>query len=197
MAQQDSSAVRPIPTDRAITRSLAPQAYFRRRTSRTFRIDNLSAGIRPPFATRKRRTLPGSDCRQRSPPHPINRVAAFVRNRWPPSIGLGGRFPSESVAALPRIPHICERSAKICVGARRTGAAGDPAGLIDARQEVQAPAPLRRHVFAREVSDFGQNAFDGVGAAKGARQEQAASMIPVPTGVRVWLAAGHWSHFMR
>ena len=74
-------AVRPIPTDRAITRSLAPQAYFRRRTSRTFRIDNLSAGIRPPFANCKRRTLPGSDCRQRSPLHPINR-------RWPPSIGI-------------------------------------------------------------------------------------------------------------
>jgi hypothetical protein len=56
-------------------------------------------------ANRKRTTLPRSDCRQRSPPHPINRVAAFVRNRWPLSIGLGGRFPSESVAALPRIPH--------------------------------------------------------------------------------------------
>src|SRR5579883_120652 len=96
-------AVRPIPTDRAITRSLAPQAYFRRRTSRTFRIDNLSAGIRPPFANRKGSTLPGSDCRQRSPNHPINRVAAFVRIRWPLSIGLGGRLPSESVAALPRI----------------------------------------------------------------------------------------------
>jgi hypothetical protein len=41
-------AVRPIPTDRAITRSLAPQAYLRRRTSRTFRIDNLSAAIGPP-----------------------------------------------------------------------------------------------------------------------------------------------------
>src|SRR6266851_3160467 len=99
-------AVRPTPTDRAITRSLAPLAYFRRRTSRIFRIDNLSAGIRPPFANRKRRTLPGSDCRQRSPNHPINRVAAFVRIRWPLSIGLSGRFPSESVAALPRIPHI-------------------------------------------------------------------------------------------
>jgi hypothetical protein len=43
-------AVRPIPTDREITRSLAPQAYFRRRTSRIFRIDNLSAGIGPPIA---------------------------------------------------------------------------------------------------------------------------------------------------
>jgi hypothetical protein len=98
-------AVRPIPTDRAMTRSLAPQAYFRRRTSRTFHIDNLSAGIRPPFANRKRRTVPGSDCRQRSPNHPFNRVAAFVRIGWPLSIGMAGRVPSESVAALPRNPH--------------------------------------------------------------------------------------------
>jgi IS5 family transposase len=43
-------AVRPIPADREITRSLAPQAYFRRRTSRIFRIGNLSAGIGPPIA---------------------------------------------------------------------------------------------------------------------------------------------------
>ncbi|WP_247547340.1 hypothetical protein, partial [Bradyrhizobium sp. 177] len=33
------------------------------------------------------------------------RVAAFVRIGWPLSIGIGGRLPSESVAALPRIPH--------------------------------------------------------------------------------------------
>src|SRR5215468_1026349 len=97
-------AVRPIPTDRAITRSLAPQAYFRRRTSRTFRIDNLSAGITPPLRIAKGGTLPGSDCRQRSPLHPINRVTAFVRIEWPLSFGLAGRVPSESVAALARIP---------------------------------------------------------------------------------------------
>jgi hypothetical protein len=82
-------AVRPIPTDRAITRSLAPQAYFRRRTSRTFRIDNLSAGIRP-------RTLPGSDCRQRSPNHPINRVVAIDRIGWPLSVGISDRIASDS-----------------------------------------------------------------------------------------------------
>src|SRR3954464_5181498 len=99
-------AVRPIPTDREITRSLTPQAYFRRRTSRIFRIGNLSAGIGPPIAsTAKGGTLPRSDCRQRPPSHPINRVAAFVRIGWPLSIGIGGRLPSESVAALPRIPH--------------------------------------------------------------------------------------------
>ena len=50
--------------------------------------------------------MPRSDCRQLAPPHPINRVAAFVRIGWPLSIGIGGRLPSESVAALPRIPHI-------------------------------------------------------------------------------------------
>jgi hypothetical protein len=31
-------------------------------------------------------------------------VAAFLRIGWPLSIGTGGRLPSESVAALPRIP---------------------------------------------------------------------------------------------
>jgi hypothetical protein len=100
-----ATAVRPIPTDWAITRALAPQPYFRRRTSRTFRIDNLSAGIGPPPAGfAKGATLPRSDCRQRNPLHPIHRVAAFDRNWWPLSLGLSGRFPSESVAALARIP---------------------------------------------------------------------------------------------
>ena len=31
-------------------------------------------------------------------------MAAFVRIGWPLSIGIDGRIPSESVAALPRIP---------------------------------------------------------------------------------------------
>ncbi|MET4122002.1 transposase-like protein [Bradyrhizobium sp. JR1.5] len=31
-------------------------------------------------------------------------MAAFVRIGWPLSIGIAGRLPSESVAALPRIP---------------------------------------------------------------------------------------------
>jgi len=48
--------------------------------------------------------LPRSDCRQRARNYPINRVAAFDRNRWPLWIGLGGRLPSESLAALPRNP---------------------------------------------------------------------------------------------
>jgi transposase len=40
-------------------------------------------------------------------------VAAFVRIGWLPSIGIGGRFPSESVAALPRIPQTRSRSKEI------------------------------------------------------------------------------------
>jgi hypothetical protein len=39
--------------------------------------------------------LPRSDCRQRPPVHPINRG-------WPPSIGIGGRFRSDCVAAFRR-----------------------------------------------------------------------------------------------
>ena len=33
--------------------------------------------------------------------------------------------------------------------------------------------------------------FDGLGADEGAREGQAATMIPAPSGARVWLAAGH------
>jgi hypothetical protein len=44
-----------------------------------------------PLREPQRRTLPRSDCRQRFPSHPINRVAAFRRNRWP--LCLGFRTP--------------------------------------------------------------------------------------------------------
>jgi hypothetical protein len=43
------------------------------------------------------------------------RVAAFHRNRWPLSIGLGGRLPSESVAALPRIPQAFLSRVVVCL----------------------------------------------------------------------------------
>jgi hypothetical protein len=43
-----ATVVRPTPTDCAIIRTLAPQACLSRKTSRTFRIDNLSAGIASP-----------------------------------------------------------------------------------------------------------------------------------------------------
>jgi hypothetical protein len=49
--------------------------------------------IAAPASRRGGATRPGSDCRQRSPNHPINRVAAFVRIRWP---------------LLPRNPHYSE-----------------------------------------------------------------------------------------
>jgi hypothetical protein len=38
------------------------------------------------------------------PDSPCQQVAAFDRNRWPLSVGLGDRFPSESLAALSRNP---------------------------------------------------------------------------------------------
>src|SRR4051812_26381886 len=44
-----ATVVCPIPTDRAIVRTLAPHACFNRRTSLAFRIDNLSAGIATPL----------------------------------------------------------------------------------------------------------------------------------------------------
>jgi hypothetical protein len=69
-------AIRPIPTDRAILRSLAPQAYSGVK---------LLPGIGPPVV-RIAKGGPSSDRRQRSPPHPINRVAAFVR--WPLCLGF-------------------------------------------------------------------------------------------------------------
>jgi hypothetical protein len=91
----------PPPWGHRLEGSYSPAA-IRRRTSRTFRIDNLSAGIRPPFANRKRRTLPGSDCRQRSPLHPINRVAGFVRNRWPHWLGFRTEAAEARVVSRPR-----------------------------------------------------------------------------------------------
>jgi tripartite-type tricarboxylate transporter receptor subunit TctC len=55
--------------------------------------------------------LPRSDCRQRTRDYPFNRVAAFDRNHWPLWIGLGGRLPSESLAALPRNPQLVDTMA--------------------------------------------------------------------------------------
>jgi hypothetical protein len=90
------TVVRPIPTDRAITRSLAPQAYFRRRTSRTFRIDNLSAGI---VASPSAGIAKGRRCLAQIAD---NAPRLSLSTGWPPSIGIGGRFRSDWVAALPR-----------------------------------------------------------------------------------------------
>ena len=45
--------------------------------------------------------------------HP-NGVAGFDRNRWPTSVGTGGRIASESVAGLARITHSCPRLLHFC-----------------------------------------------------------------------------------
>src|SRR5205823_6633931 len=101
-----ATAVRPIPTDWAITRALAPQAYFRRRTSRTFRIDNLSAGIGPPPAGSQREDLAPFRLPTTEPASPYPQggrlrsesVAAFARIGWPLSVGISGRLGSDSAA---------------------------------------------------------------------------------------------------
>ena len=89
------AAVRQTPTDRAMIRSLAPQAYFVRRTSRTLRIiGNLSAGIGPPLAITPGRILPGQTAG--------NGPCITLSTGWPPSVGMGGRFALERAAAFAR-----------------------------------------------------------------------------------------------
>src|SRR5713101_2718796 len=87
----------------AICRSLTPRACRNLRTSRTFRIGALSAGIGPPLAWPQRGSRPRFDRRHRELQTGLNWVAGFDRNRWPTSVGIGGHFASESVAALRRI----------------------------------------------------------------------------------------------
>ena len=125
-------------------------------------------GHRTSFANRKRRTLPGSDCRQRSPPHPINRVAAFVRNRWPLSIGLGGRFPSESVAALPRIPHTRIRIAVLTPyhGLQSASWHCRGQGCGDAGRRAQFPDHALRAAPPRSVRAFPASSWARSGLAQ-------------------------------
>ena len=87
----------------AICRSLAPSACRNLRTSRTFRIGALSAGIGPPLAWLQRAPRPRFDRRHRELQTGLNRAAGFNRNGWPTSVGIGGRIASESLAALRRI----------------------------------------------------------------------------------------------
>ena len=49
--------------------------------------------------------------RQRERQAHLEGVAGFDRNRWPTSVGTGGRFASESVADLARITHSVEHGA--------------------------------------------------------------------------------------
>src|SRR2546423_6336945 len=106
--------VRPIPSDWAITRALAPQAYFRRRTSRTFRIDNLSAGIGPsPLLESQRDDLDPFRLPTTFPHSPYQQggrlrsesVAALPRIGWPLSVGISGRLASDSAAVCEDMPN--------------------------------------------------------------------------------------------
>ena len=92
------TVVFPIPSDCAINRSLIPSACLNRSTSRTLRIDNLSAGIRRPLRLLQR---PDHAIRSPtdSPPYTTSAVAAF---NWNPA-----RLPLESVAALRWNTHSC------------------------------------------------------------------------------------------
>src|SRR6478672_4516635 len=88
------TVVFPIPSDCAIERSLIPSACLNRSTSRTLRIDNLSAGIRHPL-----RLLQGPDHAIRSPTDsPPSRHLSGGRlqlESCPPSVGMSGRFALE------------------------------------------------------------------------------------------------------
>src|SRR4051794_24484417 len=91
------------PVVMAICRSLTPRACRNLRTSRTFRIGALSAGIGPPLAWPQRGARPRFDRRHRelhAGPHQGGRlrsewVAGFRRNQWPACIGISGRFASD------------------------------------------------------------------------------------------------------
>src|SRR3954447_12735270 len=80
-----------------------PRACLNLKTSRTFRIGALSAGIGPPLAWSQRRPRPRFDRRQRELQIGLTGVAGFNRNGWPTSVGIGGRIASESVADFRRI----------------------------------------------------------------------------------------------
>ena len=91
------------PTDTATSRSLRPSACFSLKASRIFRIGALSAGIGPPLLQCKGGRVPRFVRRQRERQAHPKRVAGYDRNRWPTSVGTGGRIASESVAGLARI----------------------------------------------------------------------------------------------
>jgi molybdopterin-biosynthesis enzyme MoeA-like protein len=81
-----------------------PQACFKRRTSRTWRIRNLLAGMALPASIDTRATLPPVAHRQRQArrtrwPASSDSVAGLDRNQWPDWIGITGRFASECALA--------------------------------------------------------------------------------------------------
>src|SRR3954468_5883121 len=97
------TVVFPIASDCAIERSLIPSACLNRSTSRTLRIDNLSAGIRHPL-----RLLQGPDHAIRSPTDsPPSRHLSGGRlqlESCPPSVGISGRFALEYAHMQGRCP---------------------------------------------------------------------------------------------
>jgi transposase len=56
--------------------------------------------------------------------------------------------------------------------------------------EVITSVQRRRRWPRAEKERIGIRCLDGIGADQGAGEEQAAAMIPFPTGARVWLATG-------
>ena len=97
----------------AICRSLTPSACLNLRTSRTFRIGALSAGIGPPLRAAKA-PRPRFDRRHRELQTGLTSAPGFNRNGWPTSVGIGGRIALVSVAAFSRITHLT-------LGRTRTG----------------------------------------------------------------------------
>src|SRR3954471_11919502 len=95
-----ATVVWPTPTERAIVRTLAPHACFSRKTSRTFRIDNLSAGIVSPrlggprYRSSDRRLRPQQPL-LRAVRHQSESLSGFRRNQCPPCVGIAVHLPSE------------------------------------------------------------------------------------------------------
>src|SRR3954468_21909651 len=108
------TVVFPIASDCAIERSLIPSACLNRSTSRTLRIDNLSAGIRHPL-----RLLQGPDHAIRSPTDsPPSRHLSGGRLQLefcPPSVGISGHFALECAMAVPPILCVTGRLRRSCL----------------------------------------------------------------------------------
>jgi hypothetical protein len=96
------------------------------------------------------------------------------------------------------MPGSCSGGGKSCKRAP-TPVAFSPVAVAPVPEATAPPLPVPSPEQAGTVEiEFATRGrmqigrcVDGVGAAQGAGQDQATSMIPVPTGVRVWLATGH------
>ena len=99
------------------------------------------------------------------------------------------REPAFSVAA--RALRACASARRVQPGSSCAGAGSS--GSIFARPIAGASRHGRDRVCDRrpDADNWVGRCLDGIGGAQGAGQDQAAPMIQVPTGVRVWLATGH------